>query len=74
MGSIAEAMMAARNVNQKAVQGGTNAARTASLKSGQTNTRSEDDRAYSAYQQEMAAAGRRPVSFKQWQMMYRHTR
>lgn len=73
-GSIAEAMMAARAVDQKQVQGGTNAIRRMSLQANQGDDEIRDMPAYRQYQREMQDAGRKPVSYKQWQMMYRHQR
>lgn len=73
-GSIAEAMMAARNVDQRAVQGNTNAIRKMSLNAGTSDGDAGDQRDYALYQRQMQQDGRRPISFKQWQMMYRHNR
>jgi hypothetical protein len=70
--SIAEAVEAARGVNQRAVQGSTKGIQRSAAKMGAPDQ--IDKRAYDMYRRQMTERGMPATSFAQWQMMNRHAR
>jgi len=71
MSDITNAVIAAMNVDQQAVQGqtkGTSAAQFAAPDKG------ADDMEYEAYKLEQQAKGLRPIPIEQWRVMFRNSR
>ena len=73
LGQIAQAIIAAQGVNQRAVQGQTKAVQSNAFKGGA----GEADALvpiYNEYKRQMALDGRRPLPFAQWKIVHRNDR